>query len=232
MLCCADNESGRMSIMTIPAPAATWRRGAQSYRAVAAAVVLAYLAIHIMRPVPAFPLDDPYITLHSAQVLHQGFDPNYPGVPALYGATSAPFLGLVYLLLFIASPLMALDAACWLGVMFYTLGLVGMVRSFRFGRAQSVLLIVLGLTASFIPFHLLNGLETSWALGCITWTLVLASMDPRYWWWSAALAGFTASVRPDMLPFCALIVAALVPRHIRPRDPSREQRCGRHCSAE
>jgi hypothetical protein len=65
------------------------------YFAACIAVAIAYIAMRMLHPMPIFPLDDPYITLHSTQVLHWGFDPNYPGISPLYGTTSAPFLGLV-----------------------------------------------------------------------------------------------------------------------------------------
>src|ERR1700758_1323589 len=96
----------------------------RAYGAASLAVVCAYAVMHLVRARPAFPLDDPYIALHAAQVLHWGRDPNFPGVPALYGVTSAPFLALLYLLLFVLPPLFALDAACWMGVLAYVLGLV------------------------------------------------------------------------------------------------------------
>src|SRR5215472_13223145 len=117
-------------------------------------VGLAWLIYHLFLPTPRFPLDDPYITLHSAQVLHWGFDPNYPDVSPLYGATSAPFLALVYLLLFFLKPLWALETAGWLGILTYVLGLVYLARSFRLSRVASLAIIALGLTSSFIPVHL------------------------------------------------------------------------------
>ena len=173
------------------------------------AVAAGYVAMHLLRPVPVFPLDDPYITLHSAQVLHWGSDPNYPGVSPLYGATSAPFLALVYLLLFVLSPLRALDGACWLGVLFYVFGLVRVARQFSLRLRDGLLLVTLGLAATYVPFHLLNGLETSSALACVVWTLVLASGNARNWPWAAVLAGVTASVRPDLIPFSGLVVLVI-----------------------
>src|ERR1700676_1702939 len=80
-----------------------------AYGATFLVVAVGYIAMHLWRPVPVFPLDDAYITLHSAQVLHWGNDPSYPGVSPLYGITSAPFLALIYLLLFALSPLIAVD---------------------------------------------------------------------------------------------------------------------------
>src|SRR5690348_17528802 len=60
---------------------------------IAAAVACAYLAT------PTVPrLDDPYIYLHSADVLRTGVDRAYPGVAPLVGITSPVFLLLVTLL--------------------------------------------------------------------------------------------------------------------------------------
>jgi hypothetical protein len=178
-------------------------------------VALCFAAIHALRSTPAFPLDDGYITLHSAQSLHAGFDRNYPGVSPLYGATSAPFLGLVYLLLFPLPPLIALDVACWLGVLCYCLGLLQISRAMRLSTRDSALLCLLGLTASYVPYHVLNGLETSWALAGVAWTLALASGSSRWWPWAAAAAGTTASIRPDLLPFAVIVVLTLAAKQYR-----------------
>lgn len=193
----------------------------RAYGAASLAVVCAYAVIHLVRARPVFPLDDPYIALHAAQVLHWGRDPNFPGVPALYGVTSAPFLALLYLLLFVLPPLLALDAACWLGVLAYVLGLVRLGRQFGLRRGENVALVVVGLVASYVPFHLLNGLETSWAFASVTWTLALGSGDRRNWKWSALLAGVTASIRPDLFPFALLVVAALTYKVYRAEENKR-----------
>src|SRR5215469_12942780 len=169
-------------------------------------VAASWLLYHLFLPVPRYPLDDPYITLHSAQVLHWGFDPNYPGVSPLYGATSAPFLGLVYLLLFFLHPLRALETACWLGLLAYVLGLLHLTRALTLSRFQTFAIITLGLIASFVPFHLLNGLETSWAFAAIIWTLSMGSRHPLL---SAFFAGLSVAIRPDLLFFAFSIVAAL-----------------------
>ena len=95
------------------------------YAALTLLVLLAAL-LHRILPgsPPVFPMDDAYITLHNAQVLHWGHDPNYLGTPALAGATSAVHLALVALLMFALSPPVALWAALWLAALAYTLGLV------------------------------------------------------------------------------------------------------------
>jgi hypothetical protein len=171
-------------------------------------VALAWLLYHALCPEPKFPLDDPYIALHSAQVLHWGHDPNYPGVSPLYGATSAPFLGLIYLLLFFLHPLRALETAGWLGILAYVLGLVYLTRVLRLSRPASLAIVALGLVSSFAPIHLLNGLETCWAMAGIIWTLSLASEGRGTL--AALVAGLTAAIRPDLVTFAVPVFAALV----------------------
>jgi len=177
---------------------------------IAGIVLLAFAVMRLVRPTPAFPLDDAFITLHSAQVLHSGSDPNFPGVHPLYGITCAPFLGLVYLLLFFLKPLAALDVACWLGLLAYTLGLHAMARVLGLSRTSRIAVIALGLLCSFVPYQLLNGLETSWALASITWLLALASGSGEKWSWAAIAAGLAGSLRPDLIPLAFLIMLLLV----------------------
>ena len=169
----------------------------------------AWVVMRLIRPTPWFPLDDPYIVIHSAQVLHWGFDPNFPGVPALYGATSAPFLALEYVLQFVLAPLYAADTACWLGVLAYTAGLVYLTRTLRLGRYESAAIVALGLGSSFVPVHLLNGLETGFALAGVTWTLALSSGEQSHPRWAAFAGGCTAAIRPDLAPFALFVIAAI-----------------------
>jgi hypothetical protein len=181
-------------------------------------LIACFISFRVLRPDTVFPLDDGFIVLHSAQVLHAGSDPNYPGVSPLFGATSAPFLALVYLLLFALSPIQALGTACWIGILFYCSGLIRMAHAFHLPRQDGLLLGVLGVTASFIPFHLLNGVETSWALAGVAWTLALASEDSKSYGWAAFSAGLTASIRPELLPFAAIVIFILAARLYRERS--------------
>lgn len=180
-----------------------------AYWIACAAVVVAWAVMHAIRPTPWFPLDDGYIVIHSAQVLHWGFDPNFPGVAALYGTTSAPFLALEYVLQFVLSPMHAADTACWLGVLAYATGLVHLARTLRLGRYETAAIVIVGLAASFVPVHLLNGLETGFALAGVTWTLALSSGERPRPRWAAFAGGCTAAIRPDLAPFALLVIAAI-----------------------
>ena len=193
-----------------PAERITSERFGIESAAIAGIVFLAFVAIRMVRPTPAFPLDDAFITLHSAQVLHSGYDPNFPGVHPLYGITCAPFLGLVYLLLFFLKPLAALDIACWLGLLAYTLGLHFMGRVLGLPRTTRIAVIALGLLCSLVPYQLLNGLETSWALASVIWLLALASGSGEKWSWAAIAAGLAGSIRPDLIPLTFFVMLLLV----------------------
>ena len=202
------------SIDTVQTGPGGFARGLIPYAVVLFGVLAGFSVEHLLRPVPAFPYDDPYITLHSAQVLHSGSDPNYPGVPALFGVTSAPFAGLIYLLLFVLPPLQALDVACWIGVFSYACGLVYLANVLRLSRYRKWLVVFIGLASAPVPVHWLNGLETSCALAAVTWTLGFASLgftssDRRGLVAAAFLAGVSASFRPDLLPFALLVTGAL-----------------------
>jgi hypothetical protein len=184
---------------------------------VIAFLLVCFVIICTIQQVPVFPLDDAYIMLHSAQVLHSGFDENYPGVHPLFGTTSAPFLALVSLLLYFFQPLTALNIACWLGLIAYALGLRWLGHTFRLTRSNGLAVVALGLLSSYALYHLWNGLETSWALAAITWTLALASGYEHRWLYAALAAGVAASFRPDLLPFAVLVTLVLVVKSHRQR---------------
>jgi hypothetical protein len=168
---------------------------------------LIWVGLRLWHPAPWFPLDDAYITLHSAQVMHSGADPNFVGVHPLYGATSAPYLVLVYLLLFVLPPAAALSGACSLGALVYGLALLRMGVVFRMRPAAAALLVFLGLGSSYLPVQLFNGLETSWVLAAVAWSLILASEQRLSA--SALVAGMAAALRPEMMAFLLCMLVAL-----------------------
>ena len=178
------------------------------YAAVTALVLLAALLHRLLLGSPVFPVDDAYITLHNAQVLHSGHDPNYLGTPALAGATSAVHLALVALLLFVLPPTMALWASLWLATLAYALGLLRLARAHGAAIPQALLLALVGLAAGQTPHQLMNGLETGLALAAVTWGLALASENapsPRPW--LPALCGLLPFIRPDLLPLALGLLA-------------------------
>lgn len=148
---------------------------------------------------PRYPLDDPYITLHNAQVMHWGHDPNYPGVPALAGTTSAFHNAIVYLFLAFLSPLGALQAALWLGVIAYATGILALAFAYRASILQSLLLLAVGLAMGHAVHQLLNGLETGLSMAAVVWTFALIEMkQPIAKRTLFLLCGILPAVRPEL----------------------------------
>lgn len=184
--------------------------GRYTYWIVALAVIVLAL-LYVRRPGSlGFPLDDGYISLHSAQVLHWGKDPNFANVPALAGITNAPYILLLYLLVFFLSPLNALLAASWLGILCYALGLAALGRAFRLPLVATLALVTLGLTAGKAAYQLLNGVETGTAMGIMVWIFALArSNTARSRKLAALLCGIGPYVRPELIALSFLVMAAM-----------------------
>lgn len=157
-----------------------------------------------------FTLDDGYISLHNAQVLHWGKDPNFANVPPLAGATNAPYVMLLYLLLFALPPLVALQTASWLGVLCYSLGMIAMGKAFRLSSLATAAVACIGLAAGKVPYHLLNGLETGMAMGLMAWIFALVKNNTV---WSrrgaALLCGLAPFLRPELVALSALVLVAI-----------------------
>ncbi len=173
-------------------------------------VVVAFAAIFYYRAPGSlgFPLDDGYISLHSAQVLHWGQDPNFAGVPALAGITNAPFVALIWIFLIWLPPLGALHTVCWLGILWYGLGVVALCRAHQLSPAATVGVGIVSIATGRVTFHLLNGVETGMALGL---TCCLLAAKKRNTIWSrrmaALLCGLAPFVRPELAALSILILA-------------------------
>lgn len=156
----------------------------------------------------AFPLDDAYLVLHNAQVLHWGFDPNFVGVGALEGTTSSVHLALVTLLMFGLSPLWASETLAWVAIIIYAMGLLRLAFVFSASIWQALLIVLLGLTIGFMPFQLLNGLETGLAMAMLVWVLVLfASTQTKFAHLVGnVLLGLLPFVRPELAIFTGLML--------------------------
>ncbi len=205
----AYSETQRLTLSASPpCPSAI------SYYVPAALLVLAAAILHLLiERSPVFPLDDAYITIHNAQVLHWGHDPNFVGTPALVGATSPIHLAIVSVLMFCLSPPWALETAALLGVLALALGISRLARSQGVPPGPALLLNIAALLAAHIPHQLMNGLETGWAMAGITWTFALVSeMKPSSSVAAGALCGTLPFLRPELaalslmlLPLPALI---------------------------
>ena len=184
---------------------------AHSFRATylpAAAVVLAAFLYHLATVrIPLFPVDDAYITLHNAQVLHWGHDPNFVGTPALAGATSPFHLALVAALMFVLKPLWALDVAAWLGALAFALGIVRLALAQSVPPGPTFMLVVAGLLAARTPHQLMNGLETGWAMAGVTWALAFASEESAASGFAlAAICGTLPFLRPELTALSAMLL--------------------------
>ena len=163
---------------------------------------------------PGFLYDDAYITLASAQALWAGYDPHFAGTPPLYGVTSPFHCLVVALLLPVLPPLWALVASCVAGAVAYGAGLWALARRERLGQLESAAMLVAGLGAGMVSQHLVNGLETSWAMAWVAWLLAAerggrASM-------LALLAGTAPFVRPELGVLAATLLAHAIwtqPQH-------------------
>jgi hypothetical protein len=123
----------------------TGRREQLILRVVVATLTLVLASVLWCARTPfVFPLDDAYITLHNAQVLRSGQDPNY-GVPALIGATSLVHLALVTLATTVVDPpVLASFLVTVLGVLLYAQGLAALAFRYELTAAQSALVIAAG----------------------------------------------------------------------------------------
>ncbi len=148
-----------------------------------------------------FSLDDAYIVLHSAQVLHLGYDPNYVGSPALLGNTSPLHLLLTSLLIFLFSPLHALWVSQWIAIFLYAWGILALCYCYRLSILRTLIILIIALFAGDTMFQLLNGMETGLMLAGITWAIVLANLPPtklqRFFF--SILLGLFPFIRPELV---------------------------------
>jgi len=169
-----------------------------AYGLALAAVALAAVA-HFRSEGTALPVDDAYITLHNAEVLRRGVDPQF-GVAAMVGATSAVHTALVALLGAAVHGEAAGWLAAWVGVAAYVTGALALAERHRLSRWDGALLVALGLVVAEVPHQLTNGLETGLAMGALAWCLALtepgASGGPssvQPW-----LCGLLPYIRPEL----------------------------------
>jgi hypothetical protein len=149
-----------------------------------------------------FPLDDAYITLYNARSLLENGDHVFGGSPLLGASSGLHLLCVAFIGTFIPLPTASLTI-CAICSCLYGWGLWRLRPSWAF--------VAVGLLSSFIPIHLLNGLETSMALAAVVWAFVLADSK-----WLPLLLGLLPYIRPDLL----LLAAPLALRQLR-SGPSR-----------
>jgi hypothetical protein len=153
---------------------------------------------------PDFPLDDAYITLNNASVVLDGYDSNY-GVSPLIGATSAAHLALVAALATVVSLPWAGALAAWIAAAAYAAGLLLLAQRCSLTRAETVLLLLIGVFAGLTAPHLMNGLETGLAMAVVIWALLLAMGPPGPV--LPVLLGLMPFVRPELAILAAILFA-------------------------
>jgi hypothetical protein len=143
---------------------------------------------------PSLPLDDAYITLHNARaLLAGGADPVYAGSTALTGATSAVHLVLIAILGLVLPLELASKLVTLIAILLYAAGLVVLLRRLQCPPVARAVLLVTGLMVGYMPYHLLNGLESGLAVAAIVWGLAL--IDSK---WLPLLCGTMPFVRPEL----------------------------------
>ncbi|PJI90716.1 hypothetical protein BDW16_4063 [Sphingomonas koreensis] len=170
----------------------TFLRPASAWDWICAAPLLILAILLFARP--GLPLDDAYITLHNARtLLAGGTDPVYAGSTALTGATSAIHLVLIAIL-GLAMPLeLASKFVTLAAILLYAAGLIVLLRRLQCPPAARAILLITGLMVGYMPYNLLNGLESGLAVAAIVWGLVL--IDSK---WLPLLCGTMPFVRPEL----------------------------------
>jgi hypothetical protein len=159
---------------------------------------------------PDFPLDDAYITLHNAQVLLDGVDPNY-GVSPLVGATSSVHVLIVAFFASVIGLPWGGAVVAWLGIAFYVSGILFVAQRCTLSSLETAGLLVAGTCGGMSAYHLLNGLETGLAMAAVVWALALSAGPPSRW--LPVLLGTMPFLRPEL----ALLSGALFLRQIQTR---------------
>lgn len=158
---------------------------------------------------PVFPLDDAYIVQHAAQGVLSDGEHRFPGATPMDGSTS-PFHLLTIVLL---SHWMPIPWAQWAvatsAVVLYLCGIVVLAAQFHVSRFNTWILIVLAAVGGSGAFQLLNGLETTLAMGVVTWALIFLK-DPTPNRIGAFLIGTMPFVRPELGALSLLLVVRWV----------------------
>lgn len=156
---------------------------------------------------PVFPVDDAYISLHSAEVLYHGVDERYPGTPALAGATSPIHVTITAALLPFLQPVWAHWLTSWLGILAYVLALARLAFTLGAGPIEALLVVLAGVLIGETPHQLLNGLETGWAMAGMTWAFAAAcDSRPRRTWELPLACGVLPFLRPELAALSGLLL--------------------------
>jgi len=157
---------------------------------------------------PEFLYDDAYITLASARAVWHGGDPHFPHAGVVDGITSPVHFSLVTVLVALLPAEWALLASCLIGAAAYAAGLWMLGHHENLSRLESAALVIAGCGAGMISQHLVNGLETSWALAGVTWLLVCARRG-----WAVGI-GVCCGTLPFIRPELGILAVAVTAHRI------------------
>ena len=163
--------------------------------------------VHYRSEGTTLPVDDAYITLHNAEVLRRGIDPQF-GVAAMVGATSSVHTVLVALLGAVVHGEAAGWLGAWVGIAAYVTGVLALGVHYRLSRWDSALLVALSLVVAEVPHQLTNGLETGLAMGALAWCLALT--EPGTSGASSPLQPWLCGLLPFLRPELSVASAALM----------------------
>jgi hypothetical protein len=163
---------------------------------------------------PVFPVDDSYITLQNANEL-LGNETAFRNGGSLSGATSiAHTLLVAAFILLTQNDLLALSLASLLGAWLYLIGMTELARCYT-NRMSSIVAVCFA--AAFLAYtshQLANGLETSWAMAAVAWSLYLYSRHTESAArWLCLLLGAMPFIRPELIALSALLGALQLYRY-------------------
>jgi len=184
-----------------------WKDTATATRArfhLAAVCAVVLLSILVAPHPLCFPLDDAYITIHNADVLLSGVDPNY-GTSPLTGATSPIHLLLVaFAKLFLPSPT-AVFVVGLTGIGLYVTALARIAFQLGGSVLTAALFVMFGTLIGATPYQLLNGLETGLAMAASAWAISLA-LEPARSVWLPLLCGLMPFLRPELAALSGVLM--------------------------
>lgn len=197
-------------MLTRALPAAT--RADHWIYAVAITVCVGGLMILARAGGPWFPLDDAYITLHNSKVLLGAPELNFPGTPALAGATSPVHLALLAACSLLLPALQALQLLSLLAAAAYVAGVSRMTLAAGCNGMMALQAGIMAALVSYTPYQLMNGLETGLAMAMLAWALAW-SLDQRRSPVLPFLLGLLPYTRPELGAASVLLLVYRWYRH-------------------
>jgi len=147
---------------------------------------------------PVFPIDDSYITLQNALILAGQHPEHFLEAGPMSAVTSIGHTLLVSLLVRLLAPETALSIASLLGALACAAAFLGIALRSGHGLISATVIAYVGLASGYMPYHLTNGLETSWAVAAVAWCLFLAMAPARHPIALPALLAMLPFIRPEL----------------------------------